>query len=556
RALGLSKTSIQKKIKSNKSFLWLKRQVSERESQSVRKAGLAGIGFIEEHQRFYPNSEIGAHVIGFTGIDPKGLEGLELSYNAQMLSEGGYRVVEQDALRRGLGSGDRVVSGDQGGANLYLTLDKNVQYIAEKELAAGVAEMGAKGGSAIVLDPSSGRVLAMANQPDYNPNAFSGYRPSQWRNRAICDTYEPGSTIKVFLMAAALNEKLLTPNSLIDCENGSYEVGGKVIHDHHAYGRINAAEVIKVSSNIGAAKIGKKLERERFHRYLADFGFGSPTGIDLPGEAGGLLREPSAWFEIDLAAIAFGQGMTVTPLQLARATGVLANDGKLMSMPMVERIVTNGGEVMEEHRPELVRQVVSPEVARQVRKMMALVVTDGGTGTLAAVPGFNVAGKTGTAQKVDRVTGGYSVDKRVASFVGMVPAEQPQLVVVVLVDEPDKGVYGGLVAAPIFSRIAEQTLRYLKIPPTDPQVLQSLAAMPLEEVLPQAIKAVFEDPGGTNLIMPDCIGMSYRQVLQLMAERGVNIKLRGSGRVVEQSPMPGRAIRYSKEVWVRLAPPS
>lgn len=555
-ALGLSKSSLQNKIKSNKSFLWLKRQATEQESGKVRAAALDGVGFTKEHQRFYPNSEIGAHVLGFTGLDPKGLEGLELSYDSQMLGQGGYLVVERDALGRGMGSGDRVVAGEQSGADLHLTLDKNIQYIAEKELAVGIANMGAKGGSVIVLDPRTGKILAMANQPNYNPNAIGSYRPSQWRNRAICDTYEPGSTLKVFLMAAALNEGLVNPGSIIDCEKGSFAVGGKVIHDHHAYGRISAADVIKVSSNIGAAKIGKALERNRLYRYLTAFGFGTTTGIDLPGESTGLLRDPSAWFEIDLAAIAFGQGMTVTPLQLARAVGALANDGKLMAMPIVERVVNDRGETVEERRPELVRQVVTAETARQIRTMMSLVVDDGGTGTLAAVPGFRVAGKTGTAQKVDPVTGGYSVDKRVASFVGMIPAEAPQLVIVVVVDEPDKQVYGGLVAAPVFSKIAEQSLRYLKVPPTLPGGVVPLPPMPVEEALPQPVQAVLDAPEGENLLMPDCLGMSYRQVLQLMAERGLNIKLRGSGRVVEQSPLPGRAIRYSKEVWVRLAPPT
>jgi len=555
-ALSLSKSSIQSKIKSKKSFLWLKRQITERESETLRAANLSGIGFIKEHQRFYPNAEIGAQVLGFTGIDPKGLEGLELSYDSMILGQGGYLVMERDALGRGMGSGDRRVEGDQEGADLYLTLDKNIQYIAEKELAAGVADVGARGGSVVVMDPRTGKILAMANQPDFNPNAIGKYRPSQWRDRAICDTYEPGSTFKIFLMAAALNEGLVNPGTIINCEKGSYAVGGKVIHDHHAYGRITASEIIKVSSNIGAAKIGKALERDRLYRYLTEFGFGAPTGIDLPGETSGLLREPSAWFEIDLAAIAFGQGVTVTPLQLARGAAAIANDGTLMSMPIVEKIVNERGEAIEQHRPEAVRQVVTPKVARQVREMMELAVEDGGTGTLAAVPGFAVAGKTGTAQKVDPVTGGYSVDKRVASFVGLVPADAPQLVVLVVVDEPAKHVYGGLVAAPIFSKIATQTLRYLKIPPTERPAADPLPPMPAKEALAQPVQAVIDPAEAGGMIMPDCIGMSYREVLETMAKQGLNIKLRGSGRVVQQSPPPGRAIRYSNEVWVRLAPPS
>ncbi len=553
--LSLSQKGLREKVRSKKSFLWVKRQISQADAETIRAAGLAGVGFTKEHRRFYPNSELGAQVLGFTGIDPKGLEGLELKYDGEVQGDGGYLVVERDALGRGLGSGNLVVQGDKRGADLHLTLDKQVQYIAEKELAEGVTKAGAKGGSAVVMDPRTGRILAMANYPFYNPNAIGKYRPSHWRNRAVCDTYEPGSTLKVFLMAAALNEKLVTPNQIIDCEKGSYRVGGRTIHDHHPYGRITAAEVIKVSSNIGSAKIGKALERERLYRYLTDFGFGRPTGIDLPGEASGLVRPPNAWFEVDLAAIAFGQGMTTTPLQLARATAAIANDGKLIDMPIVERIVNGGGEVIEERAPEVVRQVVSPEVARQVREMMAQVVAEGGTGTLAAVPGFKVAGKTGTAQKVDPVTGGYSVDKRVASFIGMVPAEAPRLVVVVAIDEPEKQVYGGLVAAPVFSRITIQTLRQLKISPTERPPVVPLPLPPAEEALAQPVQAMLPLPVDGQRIMPDFAGMSYRQVLRSMTEKGLNIRLRGSGRVVEQSPPAGGVIDYSNEVWVRMEPP-
>lgn len=556
KALSLSKASIQRKIKSKKSFLWIKRQVSARESETVRAADLAGVGFYKEHRRFYPNKEVAAHVLGFTGIDPNGLEGLELGYDSVILGQSGYLVVERDALGRGLGSGDKRIEGEQVGANLYLTLDRTIQYLAEKELAAGVKKVGAKGGSAVVLDPRTGKILAMANYPIYNPNAFAQSRAGERRDRAVCDTYEPGSTLKIFVMAAALNEGLVSPGQIIDCEKGAYAVGGRVIHDHHPYGKLTAAEVIKVSSNIGSAKIGKMLERNRLYRYLTDFGFGRRTGIDLPGEVGGQLREPASWFEVDLAAISFGQGMTVTPLQLARAASAIANDGKLMAMPIVERIVNARGEVVEERRPRVVRQVVSPAVARTVREMMTLVVDNGGTGTLAAVPGFRVAGKTGTAQKVDPVTGGYSVDKRVASFLGMVPAEAPQLLVLVEVDEPSEGVYGGLVAAPIFARIAAQTLQYLKVPPTVPEVTPTLPLQPLEEALAEPVQAMVEPlPEGTPA-MPDCMGMSYRQVLRIMAEQGLNIKLRGTGRVVKQSPLPGQAVRYSSEIWVELEPPT
>lgn len=561
-ALQIPYATLKTKLSSDKSFLWIKRQISPRESDQVRSLNLPGVNFIQEHQRFYPNSEIGAQVLGFTGIDPTGLEGVELKYNAQLLGQGGYLVMERDALGRGIGAGSRAVEGASRGNDVYLTLDKNIQFLAEKELAEGVKKARAKAGTVVVLDASNGQILAMASQPDFNPNAAGSFKPSQWRNRALCDTYEPGSTMKTFVMAAALNEGLVKPTDRIFCENGKFRVGGRTIHDHKPHGSLTASEVMKVSSNIGTAKLGKMLERERLYRYLSEFGFGSPTGIDLPGEVSGLLRRPSQWFEIDVATISFGQGISVTPLQLARATVALANGGYLMSAPLVSKVVDREGNVLEKNEPKVVRQVVSPLSAQQVQEMMSLVSEEGGTGTLSSVPGFKVAGKTGTAQKVDPVTGGYSADKRVSSFVGFVPAKNPRLVILAVVDEPEGVTYGGLVAAPIFARIADQTLRYLKVSPTHPVLASALPALlDMPQYPPEAIAKEGEEPptsetGEVIATMPDCLGMSYRQVIQSMGRTGLNIKLNGRGRVVEQSPAAGQAITFGHEVWVRLAPPS
>lgn len=554
-ALSLPYASTKGKLESKRNFVWIKRQVSQRESAAVRELKLPGIGFTKEHRRYYPNSEVGAQVLGFTGLDPKGLEGVELQYDGVILGQGGYLVTERDALGRGLGPGDPVVKKGRGGSSLTLTLDKNLQYIAEKELAAGVREARAKAGTIVVLDPRSGAVLAMASQPDFNPNAPGKYRPDNWRNRAICDTFEPGSTFKPILVAAALNEGLVHPEQKIYCENGAFRVGGRTIHDTRRYENLTVAEILKVSSNIGTAKIGKMLERERFHNYIQAFGFGQSTGIHLPGEVTGLVRRPSQWFEIDLAAISFGQGISVTPLQLAAATAAIANGGYLMAPYVVEKIVDNYGQV-EKHEQRLVRQVVSEKAARQVRDMMIAATEEGGTGTLASVPGFRVAGKTGTAQKVDPVTGGYSVDKRIASFVGFVPAEDPRLVVLVAIDEPTGKTYGGLVAAPVFSKFATQALRYMNVTPTIP--VRQVAASPLPEIPPLPPVAVqAESPEGEDLLrMPDFSGMSYRQVLQAMERTGINIRLEGSGRAVDQNPKAGRAVTFGSEVWVRFASPS
>jgi cell division protein FtsI (penicillin-binding protein 3) len=559
-ALGLKVRSVRAKLHAEKGFLWLKRQVTPRESELVRAMDLAGVGFTKEHRRFYPNSELGAQVIGFTGLDPEGLEGLELKYDSQVLGQGGFLVMERDALGRGIGGGEETVQGGERGSDLHLTLDKNLQFIAEKELAAGVKSCRARSGTVVVLDPTSGEVLAMASQPDYNPNAFSRYRPAQWRDRAICDTYEPGSTMKMFLLAAALDKGVVKPSSVIDCENGAYRVGGKTIHDHHPYGRLKLPEILKVSSNIGAAKIGAALDRENFYRYLRDFGFGETSGIDLPGEQPGLLRKPSQWFDIDLAAISFGQGLTVTPLQVATAAAAIANGGYLMQPYVVDQVVNAYGDVVESHHPTVRQQVVSTAVAKEIKDMLELVTEEGGTGTLASVPGYRVAGKTGTAQKVDPVTGTYSSDKTEASFVGFVPADDPKLVILVVLDEPEGRTFGGLVAAPIFSRIASQGLRYLKVPPREPVnpgPLPSLDEMLAHQAEPADVPAAQpEAMNGALPVMPNCLGMSYRQVLQTMENVKLNIRLNGSGRVIDQHPRPGEPIRFGSEVWVRLAPPA
>lgn len=576
-ALELPYDTVKNKLSSGKNFVWLKRQLTPQESGRIDRK-LPGIGFAKEHQRFYPNAQLAGQMLGFTGLDPDGLEGLELKYNDLLLGQGGYLVTEKDNLGRAIGAGSQKVEGAGPGGHLVLTIDKNVQYIAEKELAQGVLSAGAKAGCVVILEPATGRVLAMASMPDFNPNAVSRYRPANWRNRVLSDTYEPGSTFKVFVLAAALNEGVVKPYQYIDCEMGSYSVGGKVIHDHSPHGAITVSDILKYSSNIGFAKIGKKLERQRLHHYLTEFGFGAPSGVDLPGETTGLLRKPKQWFEIDLAAISFGQGVTVTPMQVATAMTAIANGGNLMQPYLVEKVVDGFGEVIEEHQPKVVRQVVSREVANSVRDMMMTVTEQGGTGTLAVVPGYRTAGKTGTAQKADPVSGGYSKDKRVASFVGFIPAENPKLVMLVMLDEPTGQVYGGLIAAPIFSRIASQTLQYLGVPPNIPdgknqilpsaeQIAKALEAARVESEAPpvvdiDSIVAAEVDgetivaPVASGPLMPDFVGMSARQVLQVIEKDHINVRLIGSGRVIEQEPAAGAAIPAGSEIWVKLEPPT
>ncbi len=554
--LGMSRETLGRKLNGSRNFAWLQRRMPPDLVQKIKELDLDGIGFVKETKRFYPNGEVAGHVIGFTGLDPDGLEGVELKYNSTILGSTGYLVTERDALGRDVAQKGTVVTKASKGQNVTLSLDKNIQYITEKELAKAVTDSGAKGGMALVVEPQSGRVLAMANYPSFNPNAYSRYSPSFLRNKTIVDSFEPGSTFKVFLIAAALEEKVVTPNDAFNCENGSYSIGGRTIHDTHKYGRLTVADILKYSSNIGAAKIGGRLGQERLYNHLKDFGFGARSGIDLPGEAYGYLRNGSQWFGVDLATISFGQGVSATALQLVMAVSAVANGGILMKPYVVEKISDENGVEMEQISPQERRRVISPETAKVMARMMEGVATEGGTGMNAAVEGYRVAGKTGTAQKVDPVTRGYSVDKRTASFVGFIPADNPKLVILVVVDEPKTSPYGGVVAAPAFSAIAQQSLCYLKVPPdpalkTRHETIEVKSQVPADETTAAAEGTINDGVEGT--VMPDFRRMSMRQVMQTMEKRGLNVKLLGSGRAMEQNPPPGQRIGPKDQVWVKFA---
>ncbi|MCM2358829.1 MAG: transpeptidase family protein, partial [Geobacteraceae bacterium] len=544
--LGLTREQLEKKLAGSRGFVWLARRISPDLAQQIKALEIDGIGFVKESKRFYPNSEMAGHVIGFTGLDPEGLEGIELKYDSTILGSTGYLVTERDALGRDIALKGTFVKEASKGHNVTLTLDKNIQYIAEKELAAAVEASRAKGGIALVMEPRTGRVLAMANYPSFNPNSYSKYPPALLRNKCITDSFEPGSTFKVFLIAAALQEKVITANDGFNCEGGSYSIGGRVIHDTHQYGRLSVAEVLKYSSNIGAAKIGSRLGQERLYNHLREFGFGVRSGIDLPGEASGYLRDRRQWFGVDLATISFGQGVSATALQLGAALSAVANGGELMKPFLVERISDENGNILRQFSPEVRRRIISPETAKSVARMMEEVTTEGGTGMSAAVDGYRVAGKTGTAQKVDPITRGYSVDKRTASFAGFIPADDPRLTILVIIDEPKTSPYGGVVAAPAFKAIAQQSLCYLNVPPAKgtkprPETVQAKTAQePVDPVAAAAEGEIVE--GGEGVVMADFRGQSIRQVLRAMEKSGLNVKLIGSGRAVEQNPLPGHRI--------------
>jgi cell division protein FtsI (penicillin-binding protein 3) len=412
----------------------------------------------------------------------------------------------------------------------------------------------------VVMDPRTGEILAMAGQPSFDPNRFSAYPAHLLKNRNIVDTFEPGSTFKPFLLAAALEEGVTSPKDVFFCENGTYPVGGRVIHDVHKYGWLSLGEIIKVSSNIGAAKVGKKLGRGRYHHYLKSFGFGSKTGIDLPGEVSGFLPPPQHWSEIGLANISFGQGVSMTLLQLTNALSAIANGGSLMRPYIVRAVLDSEGNILKENRPKVIRRVISPETARTVATIMKTVTEEGGTGKAGSVAGYDVAGKTGTAQKASATGRGYS-DKRIGSFIGFAPAGNPQVVIAIVIDEPEGIRYGGVVAAPAFKAIAEQILPYLG---AYPQGTMYLVAEPkgktnpvlFAESLPsgnarQVVGGDFAEAPG---VMPDFSGKSIRQVVQTAQRLGLELRFVGSGKAVAQNPPAGYILQGETRGVVRFQP--
>lgn len=539
RALGLELSEVQQKFRTEKPFVWIKRQITPKEAETIKTLNLEGVGMSLEPNRYYPQGQLAGQVVGFVGRDSRGLEGVELFYDAYIRGESGSPVIERDALgRRVLAQGVEEVQIPPG-ADIHLTLDTSIQHVVEKQLEATVTKYHAKAGIAVVVEPFTGEVLALANYPFFNPNNFLRQSSQQWRNRASTDSFEPGSTFKTILAAAALEEGIVGKEDLFYCEFGRYSYAGKTIHDTHEYGWLPFDKIIQYSSNIGVTKVAEKLKKERYFKYIDKFGFGRPTGIDIRGEASGVVRSPDSWAPIDLATHAFGQGIAVTPLQLVMAYGAIANGGFLMRPYVVRQVVAPDGEVLLAHRPHVIRRVVSEKTARLLTSILKGVVSDGGTGLMASVEGFEVAGKTGTAQKPDLAHGGYSSTKRVASFIGFVPADDPRLVVLVIVDEPEGNVYGGVVAAPAFRNIARGALRRLGIVPDNPEPI-SLPAATAETLVRVKRKGENDVPRREGISeVPDFVGLSLREAVERAGALKLKVEMRGNGYVVKQSPAPG-----------------
>jgi cell division protein FtsI (penicillin-binding protein 3) len=467
RVLNVRADQIERKLRGEQKFVWIARKVDPEQGRSLERLSLEGIGTRMEGRRFYPKGALLAHVLGFAGMDGTGLEGVERRYDAYLRGETQKVVLQRDALGRTVFPKGLNDQGPAPGHSLTLTIDEIIQYIAEKELDEAVANAKARGGVVLVMDPRTGAILAMAVNPRFDPNSMAGLTADRWRNRALTDAYEPGSTMKVITAAAALEGKVMTPGTLIHGENGQFSAAGRNIHDHEKMGWMTFAQMVQKSSNIGAAKAGMALGEERLYRYLKAFGFGERTEIDLPGEATGLVREPRSWGRQSLASISFGQEIGVTPLQLLTAVAAIGNGGWLMKPYVVSEIRNGSGEVVARVGPQVRRRPVSAETAQVLSGILEGVVTHG-TGGKAAVPGFRVAGKTGTAQKIDPQTGRYSPTLFVASFVGYLPAEDPRLAILVIVDEPHTEQWGGTIAAPVFRKVAEQALPYLGVSSKSP----------------------------------------------------------------------------------------
>jgi cell division protein FtsI (penicillin-binding protein 3) len=462
QALGLPQRTIYDKLNPKRSFVWLRRQAIPKQADAVRALDISGIDFINEHSRYYPSKTLASQLLGFSGIDGHGLEGLEFYYNATLKGREQKITVLKDALGRRF-EGDAVPVLTEGN-NVVLTIDRTIQHIAQKALESSVTDYAAKSGIAIVMAPATGEILALAHYPFFNPNRYRDFRRQLWRNRAVTDPFEPGSTMKIFSVAAAIDSGICSPSTIFYCENGEYRIGKNIIHDTKSHGWLSLQQIVKYSSNIGSVKVAEKLGPRQLHEYLRAFGFGQRSGIACPGESAGSMSDFKVWSAIDTGAISFGQGISVSAIQLVTAASAIANEGTLMKPMLVKSITDRKGRTIETFSPQPVRRVVSSHTAATVRRILKTVITEGGTGVNAALEGYSVCGKTGTAQKIDS-SGTYAKDRYVSSFLGFAPADRPELTILVLVDEPKDQTYGGIVAAPAFRQIALETLSYLNIPP-------------------------------------------------------------------------------------------
>ena len=543
------------RIRRGRAFVYVRRQVSPEQARRVAELDLTGVGFMKENRRFYPNKDLAAHILGYVGIDNDGLHGIEAAYDSLIKGRPGTVLIQTDARRHAF---SRIERPPTAGATLELTLDQYLQHIAESELAAGVEAARAAGGSAVVMDPSTGEILALANYPTFNPNAYRDFDADAQRNRAIQDLYEPGSTFKIVTAGAALEEKLLKPQDPIDVSAGSIRFGARVIHDTPRHSKaLTFEDVIVLSSNVGAIKVGLRVGPQRLGAYVNRFGFGRPASPDFRGENPGIVWNPSALTESALASVSIGYQIGVTPLQMAAAVSSVANGGKLIEPRLVRAVIRDGTRTLVPHK--VLRRTISPETAAQLTAMMEAVI-ERGTAKRAQVPGYTVAGKTGTAAKI--VNGRYSRSDYNVSFVGFVPSRAPLFTIIVMVDSPrGMSAYGGVVAAPIFQRIADRALRHRGVPPSIDAAPPLLVARRREVDAPEQpalgpaslpLVAPAARSYGSVAVVPDLQGLGARDALRSLARLGLSGSLHGAGVVVAQRPEPGTPVERgaSATLWL------
>jgi cell division protein FtsI (penicillin-binding protein 3) len=565
-ALDLDPRAVRRRLDRGNRFAWLARRISPGQAARVehilRSTGVRGVATVPETRRYYPKVELASQLLGFVGDDGEGLEGIELARDADLKGEAiRVRSLRDGAGRISLADAPQVESRE--GARVELTIDQGVQLTTERALAAAVRSSRALSGVAVVLDPRSGEVLAMASYPPYNPNAPRD--PAVIRNRAVTDAFEPGSTMKALTLAGALEHGTLRPTDPIDCGDGRLTVNAHVIHDHQGLGWVGPSRVLALSSNVGAARIGTRLGRAALADTFTAFGLGERTGIGLPGEARGLV--PVARSELDLATQSFGYHLMASPLQIVTAFAAIANGGTLLEPHLVRRVVDPAsGDLLEEAAPRVVRRVLSEATAATIARWMVGVIEDPrGTGRRARLAGWRAAGKTGTARKTDPVSGGYVSDRHLSSFVGFAPVEAPRVVVGVWLDEPRGEVAGGEVAAPVFREVTEYALRMLNVDPApalasaEPPQAEPPAAATGEDgtpepppVEPVAVEA--SRPAGLGVAVPRLAGLPARAAIRSLEALQLSAELDGSGKVVAQEPPAGRVVGRGTRVRMRLAP--
>jgi cell division protein FtsI (penicillin-binding protein 3) len=539
-------SQIAKSLSTKKSFAYVARQVSPEEGKRVKALALPGITLYKESRRYYPNSELAAHVIGYVGLDNIGLGGIESAYDAQIRGHDGKVLIQTDNKRRALFS--RVERPATAGAGIELTIDEYLQHVAERELKAGVAENHAQGGTAIVMDPHTGEILALANWPTFNPNTFSRADDEEKRNRAIQTLYEPGSTFKIVTASAALENHVITPDTMIDTNPGSITFPGrKPIYDTHQYGVIDFTDVIVKSSNVGAIKVGLRVGPQLLTEYVSRFGFGQTIGPDFKGETAGIVWSADHLDQSALASVSMGYQVGVTPLQMVTAVSSIANGGRLIQPRVVRAFIRDGRRIEVPHKE--MRRTIEPDTAATLTTIMEQVV-ERGTARAAQIDGYTIAGKTGTAAKL--VNGHYQKSDYNASFVGFIPSRNPALAILVVIDSPHgNGYTGGAVSAPVFKRIAEAAVTYLGVGPNlnaAPPVLVARHdvhdgdpdAAPQPAVAATTLSPTLA-PAASGL-MPDLRGMSAREALRSLSRIGLTARMSGDGFVVEQNPAPGDAL--------------